>query len=79
MRVSLRGQVALVTGASSGIGYACAETLAEAGASVAINYHRQAEPAEALADRIRTAGGRAIALQADVSKEAEVKQLFPAR
>lgn len=76
MRVSLRGQVALVTGASSGIGYACAETLAEAGASVAINYHRQAEPAEALADRIRTAGGRAIALQADVSKEAEVKQLF---
>lgn len=47
-----------------------------AGSAVVIDYHSQAEPAEALADRISGQGGRAIAVQADVSREAEVVGLF---
>ena len=52
MQISLARQVALVTGASSGIGHAAAKALAAAGAAVVINYHRQAEPAQALAQQI---------------------------
>ncbi|ORM72649.1 sugar dehydrogenase [Pantoea deleyi] len=76
MILSLENQVALVTGASSGLGYACAEGLARAGASVVVNYHRQAEPAEELVEKIRAAGGQAIAVKGDVSKEADVDALF---
>jgi len=76
MDCRLDGQVALVTGASSGIGHACAEALAAAGAAVVINYHSHAEPAEALVRRIERGGGRAIAVGADVSKEDEVRRLF---
>jgi glucose 1-dehydrogenase len=76
MDCRLDGQVAIVTGASSGLGYACAEQLAEAGAAVVINYHSQQDPAEELAARISSAGGRAIAVGADVSREAEVATLF---
>ena len=76
MECRLDGQVAIVTGASSGLGYACAEQLAAAGAAVAINYHSQQAPAEELAGRIRAAGGRALAVGADVSQEAEVAGLF---
>jgi glucose 1-dehydrogenase len=76
MDCRLDGQVAIVTGASSGLGYACAEQLAEAGAAVVINYHSQQEPAEGLAGRIRAKGGRAIAVGADVSREDEVARLF---
>ncbi|NWB64188.1 SDR family NAD(P)-dependent oxidoreductase, partial [Pseudomonas sp. F1002] len=52
MRISLEQQVALVTGASSGIGAGAAKALAEAGAAVVLNYNAQAAPAETLAAQI---------------------------
>lgn len=76
MQISLKQQVALVTGASSGLGASAARALAEAGAAVVINYHSKAEPAEALVEQIRAAGGRAVAIGADVSREDEVERLF---
>ncbi|NWE37070.1 SDR family NAD(P)-dependent oxidoreductase, partial [Pseudomonas gingeri] len=76
MRISLEQQVALVTGASSGIGAGAAKALAEAGAAVVLNYNAQAAPAQALAAQINASGGRAIAIGADVSKEADVERLF---
>ena len=76
MQCSLDGQVAIVTGASSGIGYGVARAMAQAGAAVAINYNRHGDPAEALAREIRDGGGRAIAIGADVSDEAAVSSLF---
>src|SRR5688572_28618733 len=66
---NLTGRVALVTGASSGIGQATALRLAEAGAAIAVN-GRRADRIEALAERIEAAGGKAIALPGDVSDEA---------
>ena len=72
----LDGAAALVTGASSGIGFGVAEELAGRGAKVAINYHSHPEPAEQLAGKIRAAGGEAIAVGADVSDEGEVARLF---
>ncbi len=71
-----RSTVALVTGASSGIGYGVAEELAARGAAVVINYHSHAEPAEALAGKIRAAGGRATTAPGDVFKEEDVVRLF---
>lgn len=76
MHISLDKQVALVTGASSGLGAAAAQALADAGAAVVINYNSHAEPAEQLAQRIRESGGKAIAIGADVSVEADVERLF---
>jgi 3-oxoacyl-[acyl-carrier protein] reductase len=64
---SLRGHVALVTGGSRGIGAAIVKALGEAGCSVAVNYRERAAEAEALAKDIVKAGGRAIAVGADVS------------
>ncbi|MBD1598942.1 glucose 1-dehydrogenase [Pseudomonas typographi] len=78
MQISVDKQVALVTGASSGLGYACAQALAAAGAQVVINYHSHAEPAEALAAGIREQGGQAIAVGADVSQEQDVEALLGA-
>ncbi|HEY2929616.1 SDR family oxidoreductase [Piscinibacter sp.] len=66
----------LVTGASRGIGAATAWLCAEQGHTIALNYARDAAAADALAERIRAAGGRALALQADVSDEAQVSAMF---
>lgn len=73
---SLSGSVALVTGASSGIGFGIARELAKDGASVGINFHSHEEPALDLVKEIRANGGEAIALQGDVSDEADVVRIF---
>lgn len=72
----LTGKVALVTGAGSGIGKATAIALAEAGAAVAINYHRNEAGAESAKQLILAAGGRAITIQADVTKSADVRAMI---
>lgn len=66
----------LVTGASRGIGAATAELAAARGYSVCVNYLRSENEANEVVARIEAAGGRAIAVQADVSREAEVERLF---
>lgn len=76
MQISLKGQVALVTGASSGLGAGVAKGLAASGAAVVVNYHSQPEPAQKLAQEIIDAGGQAIAIGADVSNEQDVERLF---
>jgi 3-oxoacyl-[acyl-carrier protein] reductase len=71
----LNGKVALVTGASSGIGRATAEALAKNGARVAINFHRNEAGAEAARAEIVRRGGSAIAVQADVTRAGDVQSL----
>ena len=71
----LNGKVALVTGASSGIGRATAMALAASGADVAINFNRNESGAEAARAEIVNAGGKAIVVQADVTKAADVQSL----
>jgi 3-oxoacyl-[acyl-carrier protein] reductase len=73
---SLAGKVALVTGASRGLGAGIAQVLAQAGADVAVNYRRSAEQAEKVATAVRELGRRSVCLAADVSQEEEVAQLF---
>jgi NAD(P)-dependent dehydrogenase (short-subunit alcohol dehydrogenase family) len=75
MRHDLQHRVALVTGASRGLGAAIARTLAACGASVAINYFNNADRAERLASTIRADGGRAGAFGGDVRDEAQVDSL----
>ncbi len=72
----LSGKIAIVTGASRGIGRALALRLGHDGAAVAINYVNNAAGAEEVKAEIKTAGGDAIALQADVSKPADIQRLF---
>ncbi|MFQ3452882.1 3-oxoacyl-ACP reductase FabG [Bradyrhizobium sp. UFLA01-814] len=71
----LHGHVALVTGGSRGIGAAIVKMLADAGAAVAINYRERSAEAETLAKGIIAAGGRAVAIAADVSEAAAVATL----
>ncbi len=73
--VSLAGRSALVTGAATGIGRACALRLAEAGAVVWINHLGQAEAAAALVQAIAAAGGHAQAIEADVADAAAVQRM----
>ena len=72
----LKGQRALVTGANSGIGEGVARSLAAAGAAVVVNYVVGPEAAEKIVSDIKAAGGQAMALKADVSKENEVREMF---
>lgn len=77
-QLSLHGQRAIVTGANSGIGEGIVRALAEAGAAVVVNYVRGADAAERIVGNIRDAGGNAIAIAADVSREDEVEGMFRA-
>jgi len=72
----LAGKVAVVTGASKGIGASIAKELAAAGASVVVNYASAKDDAERVVASIKQKGGKAVAVQGDVSKEADVKRLF---
>ena len=74
----LNGKVAIVTGASKGIGAAIAKGLAAAGAAVVVNYASSREGADRVVAEIARAGGRAIAVAADVSKAGDVQRLFDA-
>lgn len=73
---NLTGKIAVVTGASKGIGASIAEHLAAAGASVVVNYASSKTGADAVVDRITAQGGKAIAVQGDVSNAADVVKLF---
>src|SRR5262245_37673382 len=75
MTQNLQGKVALVTGASRGLGAASARTLAACGAKVAVNYFASPLKAQALVDQIRKAGGNADLFKADVRDEDEVATL----
>jgi 3-oxoacyl-[acyl-carrier protein] reductase len=73
---NLSGRVAIITGASKGIGAAIAEKLAGDGAAVAVNFSNSAREAETVVANIQKRGARALAVRADVSKLADVKKLF---
>ncbi len=74
--MTLTGKIALVTGGSRGIGRAISIALANTGAHVAVNYHTQKDAAGAVVRDITAAGGRAIAVGADVADEASVTAMF---
>ncbi len=76
MSQRLEGKVAVVTGASKGIGASIAKHLAEAGASVVVNYSSSKEGADRVVAEITGKGGRAVAVQANVAKQADIQRLF---
>jgi 3-oxoacyl-[acyl-carrier protein] reductase len=73
---NLTGKVAIVTGASKGIGAGIAKHLAAAGASVVVNYASSKEGADKVVSQIIQAGGKAIAIQGDVSQQKDIDRLF---
>lgn len=73
---SLSGKVAVVTGASSGIGRAIAERIAEEGAIVVVNYSKSADKAQEVVVGIQAKGGKALAVQADMSRVADARRLI---
>src|SRR5213078_2297056 len=74
----LDGKVAIVTGASKGIGAAIAKQVAAEGAAVVVNYASSKEGADRVVDEIAKRGGKAIAVKANVARKAEIEQLFSA-
>ena len=76
MSLALEGKTALVTGGSRGIGRAIGERLAADGATVVINYARNEQLAHEVVKAISVKGGKAMGIQADISKPAEVRRLF---
>jgi 3-oxoacyl-[acyl-carrier protein] reductase len=72
----LTGKVAIVTGASKGIGAGIAKEMAAEGASVVVNYSSSKKAADEVVDEIKRNGGKAIALQADMAKKSEIERLF---
>src|SRR5262245_45965292 len=76
MSKKLQGKVAVVTGASKGIGAQIARRFADEGAKVVVNYSRSKDSAEKIVASIKSNGGDAVAVKADVSKQDEVKTLF---
>jgi 3-oxoacyl-[acyl-carrier protein] reductase len=73
---TLNGKVAIVTGASKGIGAGIAKSFGAAGAAVVVNYASSKEGADLVVGEIHKLGGRAIAVQGDVSKKADIERLF---
>lgn len=76
MSQKLKGQVAIVTGASKGIGAAIAKRLAGEGASVVVNYASSKQGADKVVSEITAQGGKAVAVGADLSKKADIDKLF---
>src|SRR6202521_3483473 len=76
MSQRLKDKVAVVTGASKGIGAAIAKHLADEGASVVVNYSSSTEGADGVVAQITGEGGRAVAVQANVAKKSDIDRLF---